>query len=228
MRGCPVKIYSSVYKIKKIHVSLLALLKIVLKMKKIVFFLLATLCSLQSFAAKKFFPATLIKIDGEKIECLVQELEYSDTKLKYKVSQKAKLVTVKCADLTRMIVHSDDGDAIFDYVQYISAYNFIRGKNKISKDYLWMQLIISGPCSLYSFKDGADSYACQKQGDAPHVVGHKISGPYFAIADPLPKALANYFSDYPELAEKIKNNKRPVNDIENIVNEYNLEKSIKK
>ncbi|MDR0506141.1 MAG: hypothetical protein LBH32_04920 [Dysgonamonadaceae bacterium] len=198
-------------------------------MKKTVFFLLVALCSLQNFAAKKFYPATLIKVDGEKIECLVQEFRSKDKKLKYKESPKAKLVTVKCAEFTRMIVHFDDGDAIFDYMKYISYNNFIRGKNKVSKDQQWMQLLISGTCSLYVFKyayGDINMYACQKQDDVPHVVGPKVF--HVVFFDPLPKAISNYFSDYPELAEKIKENKYPVKDIEEIVNEYNLEKSIKK
>jgi hypothetical protein len=192
-------------------------------MKKNLFFLLAALCSLQSFAAKKYYPATLIKIDGEKIECLVRGFKIEDTKLKYKETQKAKPVKIKCAELTRMIVHFDDGDVILDYVKYISGYNFSRGKHKVSKDRMWMQLAISGPCSLYATQLYKNTeyylYAVKKQDeDIPSIIDGVSN-----------KVLANYFSDCPELAEKIRAKKyRNDSDTVQFVNEYNLEKSIKK
>ncbi|MDR0506140.1 MAG: hypothetical protein LBH32_04915 [Dysgonamonadaceae bacterium] len=203
-------------------------------MKKTVFFLLVALCSLQNFAANKFYPATLIKVDGEKIECLIKEIGIGDKKLKYKESLNSKPVSIHSNELTRAIIHYDEGDVVWDYVKYIGYRSFLRGKNKVSKDPQWMQLVVSGPCSLYTwsvttrqngFTNIDNWYACKKQDeDASNIIGTDQDG----FFDPFFKRLPDYFSDYPELAEKIKAKKYTRKNIVEIVNEYNLEKSIKK
>ncbi|MDR0506139.1 MAG: hypothetical protein LBH32_04910 [Dysgonamonadaceae bacterium] len=205
-------------------------------MKKNLFFLLAALCSLQSFAAG-LIPATLVKIDGEKIECLVQDFRIDAKELYYKESQDSKFVSIKSDELIRAIIHYDDGDIIFDYVKYINHSSFMRGKDKVAKKPMWMQLVISGPCSLYTYRIitrqnrftyTEDWYACKKQDeDVPRIVSSISSGITVNLFDQFYKALSNYFSDYPELAEKIKAKKYSRKDIVEIVNEYNLEKSVK-
>jgi hypothetical protein len=195
---------------------------------------MAALCSIYSFGAK-YVPATLVKIDGEKIECLVQDFKLDAKKLKYKEVQNAKSVTIQSVELQRVIIHYSDGDMVLDYLKYIGYSSFLRGKDKVAKKPMWMQLIVSGPCSLYTYtvitkQNGATFvdhwYACQKQDeDLPRIVGAKASG--ITLFDPTPKVLSNYFSDYPELAEKIKTKQYTTKNMVEIVNEYNLEKSVK-
>ena len=177
--------------------------------------------------AANFFPAIIFTKEGEKIECLVKFPEIKDKKISYKLSQKSQVVKIP-SESTERIVFINKTDDSYGEIVYTSYHYYDLLGTRLHKPH-WLGVVVKGEVTLLMYIEGSARHCICKRSkeDFPTYLGAYQVGASFSIANPFYKKAEEYFSDYPELAQKIKNKEYKDRDIKNIVTEYNVWKSVK-
>lgn len=110
-------------------------------MKKL-FVVLLMLCSFVA-NAQKFQPAKLVFTNGKSITGLAKAPTAADKYIIMKRDEKAPKEKISSDELTKIILTEEGSEPL----EYVREYSAINGKK--SANPLWMQVIVSGPATLY-------------------------------------------------------------------------------
>ncbi len=201
-------------------------------------FSLFILFSLFSFTADALENAVIYTKKGERIECqaerVVELMQYS---IKFKRTPTARYESIIKGDIDTVKYFYKNGDiqvlCSFPLVAYDDAAKGKYTDKEISDARFgyWLPLVKKGPLTWF-YNDSNH----QKHGPVMFVVKKSETdyGVYFwekkrsKISKKGKIGLANYLSDYPELAKSILERELMTEDIEGIVDEYNQWKVLQK
>ena len=215
--------------------------------KKLV--LAVILCCIGAFAAnaKTNYVNGLITLkSGEKIECMIDDATFYADKVKYRLSPKDKEKKLLQTDIHTIVFPDDEGNySVLENIAYVSSKNYLKGEVK-KLDYGMKNVVEYGDVSLFRFSvkeyEGASwmstthYYTCRKKG-----VDYGVSVGYILV---LPQGITKkkvliktkgdledlcqtFFGDYPDLCKQIREKKLTMENIEDIVHEYNVYKAEK-
>lgn len=184
-------------------------------MKKALFCLLVLF---SCHVCAQFYPAEIFYTDGTSRKGLVEPPKVFDKNVKIKNHEFGVAQKIKSSELERIVFEHRGGGPT----------EIVRILPKIGSK-LWADLEISGPMSLYTYvvvQKGRNALGNMSEStvfygyckrDTEKRAGCLIPGLGFS------KFASNYFSDYPELAEKIRNKEDGyrASDLHMIVREYN-------
>lgn len=176
-------------------------------------------------------PAILEYSDGHTAKMLVKTEPPSGKYILAKADEDAKKEKIKSNLLERLIFEVEEEDDVV-YEQHSSKLI------KKVRDKHWMQVVINGPVSLYITASSMSMtrgnammhtvndvtyYARRTDEDYATYIGMDFTSGAMGIGvdKHFRKYAGEYFSDYPELAERIENKEFKVSDVEKLVEEYN-------
>jgi hypothetical protein len=197
--------------------------------------LIALVLTLNFGFAQKYFPGSIIKINGDTIKCYIRIPKYADDKtVDYRNSEKSFERTIK-SDSVRLIAIQTKGGAI----------NTLERIQLTKKSKGFVILLIEGYVSLYvagegisANKDGEfapnTSYfsgrdlptfnylAIRKSEKVATILAVTSSSPTaFGQNNTFRVFASKYFADYPELVKRIDKKEFSHDDVEKVVKIYN-------
>lgn len=199
-------------------------------MKKIPICFLLFIISL-SAAAKDYYDAELFFLDGSSKAGLADMIEDGgDKSIKFKAGEDASIEIIESESLSKIVYTIDNEEYEYSRLKVYTGWKQVN----ISDEAGWLQVVQKGIATLYinqtvmytrnqygqamgsaTFKD----YYMIREGEIAAKLIATIStlnnNQTFKAKAPL------YFSDYPELAEKIKNNTYTWKDLFDVVDTYN-------
>lgn len=199
-------------------------------MKKLPIYLLLFTISLSS-AAKDFYDAELFYLDGSSKVGLADMIEDGgDKSIKFKTEEDASAVVIESEILSKVIYTIDNNEYEYNRLKVYTGW----AQTDITNDAGWLQVVQKGIATLYinqTVMYSRNQYG-QKTGSATfkdyYIIREgEIAAKLIATISTLNnnqtfKAKAPlYFSDYPELAKKIKNKTYTWKDLFDVVDTYN-------
>jgi hypothetical protein len=197
--------------------------------------LVAVSISAQALAAK-FIPAKIIFTDGKVLTGFATPPDKpTDKKIAFKATEKGEKVIYNSELLKTVVFTYEDGVDEYDRVK---TYNM---SGKKLTDPVWLLVLNRGYTTLYfAVVDGqtmvrstgmsttpSDKYwLCMREGEEGAAIVSWVIGKINANGTFKVKA-AEYFKDYAELSEKIKDKTYTYKDINEVVKEYNTWKTKK-
>jgi hypothetical protein len=203
---------------------------------KTCFALLLLVSSMNLVSAQKLFKGQLTFSNNTTLECLVDVPHYpSDKYVKYKLSETSDIRKIKSDSISRITITSDDG----------SQYTLIRMELSKKEGWNFCILVLEGYANLYLTGDGISTdkhgnvsptssfvsgrsmpefYYMIKRKNEKYLTTIAITSPsvtMFGKARAFRKMASEYFVDWPELVERIKNEEFTEKDVEKVVKLYN-------
>jgi hypothetical protein len=195
-------------------------------MKTVKFFILILSMFVSTNAlADNFMPAKLIFGDGKILKGQVKPPDPSDTKIEFRLNEKAEKANYESESIKTLIIYFQN-----DTLEYerLKTYNFTKKKIYPAS---WLIVLERGYATLYyaytpggigasgQFTSSDRYWLCyrpkEEAASIVSYVGGMNGNAYFKAKAP------EYFGDFPELAEKIKNKTYTYKDIFEVVKKYN-------
>jgi len=211
-----------------------------------VFIIVFLVLSVPSFA-QKFHKGKLFFVDGKTVDALVEiPKDPSDKSINYKIKEADSKVAVE-SDLLKSIIISVDDSTQYEFSREIAKKPVSKTKFR-TMDPLWLTVLEKGTATLYgsgeAFKvnrHGALVIRGNWRGGVPPDTNFFLKRPgeenamWVAFYSPATVGLdatfrywtEQYFSDYPELAQRIKRKEFKVLEIGEVVRIYNAWKAPK-
>lgn len=200
-------------------------------MKRVVVIILGMVLTISIWAAK-FYPAVVTYKDGKQLNGMAKmPSDFFDKKIAYKSSENSDVEKLESEKIKNITYTVDDTTKV-EYDRMCA----LRGK-KLDKlnDEMWMVAMIRGKATLYyydivfsytnanGYHSSTDRYfGCIRENEKGTTLLIWVIGGISVNTNALFKSRAPiYFSDNPELAEKIKDKSYKWKSIEEVVTEYN-------
>lgn len=199
--------------------------------KNLVLIICCFLLSVAQAQKNKFYEGTILLADNSQKKGLVKlPSEADDKAIDFKASENAGKEAIKSEAIQSFRIKAGSEEVEFVYTRY---YNI--GSNKLSKSPGWFNILRRGPVTLYSnnydvFSPYELSNAAASHGiyfllkrdseEAPAAVGM-----YFPSSvnhnQIFRKFAAKYFTDYPELANRLNEKEFKLEDVGKVADIYN-------
>lgn len=194
------------------------------------------------FASAQYSSGVITMKNGEKIECQVNNNSLYGEKVLYKLNAKAKAIKVPAKDVYTVVFPDEEGNvAVFENVTNVNWKDYMKGNFKKTESSL-INLIEYGDVSLYrrsvqNYTDGVltsttHSYVCRKKDtDIAVFIGTvrngRVIGTKFRTTAKggLDEVYMKLFGDCKDLCNMISSKKLTLENIEEIVHEYNVYKA---
>jgi len=203
-------------------------------MRKLILLVAITLTSISTFAAMNFYTAELHLNDGSLKKGLANFVEYEDGDYVYfKLSEKSDVEKIESSSISKIVYTFDGEDYDYEYLKVYKGWKQV----KIKESPIWVEVIKRGIVTLYVARTtveggvgvgampssrtsvGFRDYYVMRDGEPAAKLYATIStfnnNQTFRAKAPL------YFSDYPELADKIKNKEYSWKNLEEVIDIYN-------
>ena len=192
-------------------------------MKNFIITSLFTFCVNLLFA---YSPAILVLKSGEEIECMAKLGELTSKKVKYKLNASDKALVMKKDLIDKIIfIKTDSTSSVYYNCPYVNFNNAYLNRYKSKNNDLWMPLSTNGEVKLFTIfvsGSGANYFRifCKKP-DMDYMVeiGHTLKG--FGQHKMFRKIALELFGDCKEIADKLEAKEYKIDDIGEIVEEYN-------
>lgn len=198
-------------------------------MKQLLFSLLILCCSASTFAAKQYYKASVYLKDGSTKQGLATDVmaELGEFVF-FKTTEDAKAEKIESILVNKIIYTINDEEYELVYIKVYKGWKQVEIKGPV-----WLQVVKKGVATLYVtttvFRPAAGNttsgsatfhdYYIMREGEPAAKLIATIStfnnNQTFKAKAPL------YFSDYPELAKKIKNKTYTWKNLEEVVDIYN-------
>lgn len=200
-------------------------------MKKLLTTTLAICLSFSVLLAQKYHPATLQMKDGSVREAL---MEFPPSHHKYffvKSNEDAKKEKISEAEVEKVEFPDSENGSVYEFARVHSV-----RMGRVSKNPYWMLKVEDGPASLYlvgssmmtggaNFHKVTDmSYYVMREGEkgATWIGTEFVSGAIgLGVDKQFRKYSSEYFSDRPDLVERIQNKEWEINQALELIKEYN-------
>lgn len=184
-----------------------------------------------NLAAGTFLKAKIVFKDGKELDGFIKPINPSDKIITFKENLEGNKVSFDSDLIEKLLIYFTDGTV--EYIR-LKTYNWNHKKIYSAS---WLEVIEKGHASLYfAFVDGGMSssgsiipgdkyWLCHRPGEeaasvVSHVIGKVNANQTFKL-----KA-SEFFSDYPELSEKIRNKTYRYDELIFVVKEYNKWKAV--
>lgn len=168
----------------------------------------------------KMYNAIVYFKNGEKLECLSDQVGLNDKKFKIRRDVNSPREVVKKGDVDIVeIVYADGSEHVMCNIPYVPSHKAIKGDYSKPKNNMWLPLVKPGEyLSVFQYSVDNVNYFFLKKSDVDFAILFPLGGLMIGSVN---KAVINYLSDYPELCELLKERKVKIDNLYEIVDEYN-------
>jgi len=198
-------------------------------MKQFQIFILFFIFSAASYAADKYYNASLYLNDGSIKSGLATYVSTGNGEyILFKSNEKSNVEKIESININKLVYNSGEESYEYEYLKVYKGWKQVKIKGPI-----WLEVVDKGIATLYltiTYVEGGvlpqdrtsvafRDYYIMRKGESAAKLYATIStannNQTFRAKAPL------YFADYPELAEKIKNKEYTWKDLEEVVKIYN-------